>query len=318
MLLSVVVAIIAFALASGLAVDPDRYFRHITYLRGLLDLVSSGDTPVAAAFTFSASGTAGYLRTMMDYWLSALGLPAVIAFGVGLAGLLYRRNMWWLLVPALTYVLYLTMTYRLAQMRYLMPVIVLSVMIAAAGLIGSIRATRHWLRVLGIALIVVVVGQASARWLDLIITLRTDQRWAAADWLAPRLEPGMTVSYFGSAQKLPPLPAGIRTSIAAPDVGMYRWPRIDEVAVGEILASWDSVEPEFIIVMPDHTSRAGMPYPHSLPPRLFARLKAGTVPGYRQAIVFPGRKRSGWLSVPELDYPVLGPPIEIYQRHPSD
>lgn len=311
---ALVVSVVAFGVGSGLMVAPSRYLAHVAYLRELLALVSSGHTPVADAFTFTTAGTLGYIAAMGHRLVTTLTWFGILGALIGLVATARTApRVLWTAAPAAGYMAYLASSYRLAQTRYLLPVLLVSLLFAAAGTSALWRARHRWLRAGGILLALGLLGLETARTVGLTYEMVRDSRWAAGTWLEKRTGAGDIVSYFGSAQKLPPLKAGVVSSIATPDIGMYAFPRTDAAHIETILHHWAEERPAFIIISPDHTSPAGVPYPHTCPPELYEGLVAGRY-GYHLVAKFQTPALLPGLPLPALDYPVINPPIRVFVR----
>ena len=112
-----------------------------------------------------------------------------------------------------------------------------------------------------------------------------DSRWTAASWLANRMPNGGRVEYFGASQKLPPLATNVTSARSADYRGLFFAHDTSEAMVAEIVASWETNHPDFILVMPDHTSRPGLEYDASVPPGLYRALLSGSLPYHLAATV---------------------------------
>jgi hypothetical protein len=139
-----------------------------------------------------------------------------------------------------------------------------------------------------------------------------DSRYAAAQWLAAHTEPGHSVEFFGAVSNLPALKAGVNTRLATEFRGMYVKPQLDEAKVQEILSSWRTRQPDFIIIMPDYTNHQPIPYSHTVPPQLYQGL-LNEAYEYRLAAYFETAALFPWLRKPLLDYPTVNPPIRIFR-----
>ena len=217
-----------------------------------------------------------------------------------------------LLVPAASYIVWMFVTLRLAQLRYMLPGAFLLALFGAL-LLDELWRTPGRTRILAYVLGAIVTGTLALRATDLTWQMIGDSRYEAAQWLASQTNDGDLIEYFGPDQKLPPLPADVTTRTAAPYRGMYVAGDSSEAAIAAILQGWAERQPKFIIAVPDHTSRDGAPHSASLPPALFRRLvdgdaAYGLVASFQRPSLFP------WLRTPALDYPVVNPPIRVFGR----
>lgn len=309
-LLCVVVSFLAFGLGSGLIVDPHRYFAHVHYLRKLLETVAAGETRVASTYPFTLSGNLGYVAEMIRRTASAISLPGLAAALLGVY--IAARNRTVAVVPAVlavVYFAYLFSTYRLAQVRYLLPVIFLLLFYVAYVAVHTENAV---LRVVAqcLAALALVFGGLNA--VDFTYRMLRDSRYAAAEWLQHKTAAGDMIAYFGTEENLPFLPPGIRAEIATPAMSMYEQPNIDDTKVAEILQKWAADPPRFILISPDHTQPYGIPYPHTVPPALYEGLIDGSI-GYRQVAQIETPSLFPWLPAPVLDYPVVNPTIRVFE-----
>jgi hypothetical protein len=304
-------SVFAFGLGSGLFVAPARFFAHLGYLRDLMASVAQPDVRHPLAFPYTAAGQLGYLRATAVKLVEALTGPGLLLALIGIGLAFTRRETSRLLAwLPISYLLYLFCTYRLVQIRYLMPAIILLTGFAAHAIVSLARSPRAAVRPFAVVVgsaVVVLQGFAAT---DYTYQMLNDSRVDAGTWLAARAKAGNQVAYFGPSQTLPPIEGHVRTVRATEGRGMYWVPRWDEAKVKEIRETWNTDRPDFIIAMPDHTSH-GLPHSHSLPPRLFALLNEGRI-GFRAEAEFHTAPLFPWLRLPALDYPVVNPPIRIF------
>jgi hypothetical protein len=305
-------AVLAFGVGSGLFVDPDRYIAHVNYLRELLAMVSASSTANVNTFDYSLQGQIGYLLAMLARIVDAIGIPGILLLLAGIIFAIRHRSVALLpLLLAIVYFVYLLLSYRLAQVRYLMPVIFLLLFYAAYSVESALQSESTLLKAGMTVLGVAALGLSSLHAVDLTYQMVFDSRYEAADWLRNEAKAGDTIAYFGPASKLPHLEAGIELQQATDYQGMYSVPDTGDVKVREILSHWEVSKPGFVILMPDHTSAQSAPYSHTVPPRLFTGLKAGSM-GYRQVAFFQTPSLFPWLDMPQLDYRTVNPSIHIF------
>jgi hypothetical protein len=138
-----------------------------------------------------------------------------------------------------------------------------------------------------------------------------DSRYAAGEWMAANAVEGSRVEFFGPDQKLPPLPAGVASSRAAEYRGAIRAPGADSAATIQIVRRWRLQPPDFVLIIPDHSSLPGSPRSASCPEEVYQRLVDGSL-GYREVASFETPRLFPWLPRPALDYPTVNPPIRIF------
>ncbi len=212
---------------------------------------------------------------------------------------------------ALGYLAVLFFSARTAQLRYVMPAALVLAIYAGRGAVLAWEGRSAWrVPVLAVA---ATSATVLALWaLDLTAAMLRDSRYEAGRWIAATARPGDALEYFGSEHKNPPFPATLASRQAIPFRGSMFRADTSELAVRTIEASWRERRPRFVLVMPDYTN-PGKPYTASCPPATFRALDAGTM-GYRPVALFESPPLLPFIHRPELDYPVVNPPIRIYER----
>jgi hypothetical protein len=312
LLASLLTAVFALGAGSGLFVDPGRYFAHLRFISGRLETLAGGGTQVVPTFPYDFAGHVAYARALFADLVDVMTWPALLLIAVGAAWTLARRDrVALLLLPGLAYVLWIFVSLRAAQLRYMLPAasllapfvaIAVHRAFAAGRAIGGVAASLA-----GLALVLL-----SLRSTDLTYQMIRDSRYQAAEWLEPRTQPGDRIEHFGPAQKLPPLKAGIISGFAAPYHGMYVAPDVSDEAVTRILAGWQERKPRFLVAIPDFTSEPDSPYSRSFPPQLFEAMVQNRTP-FRLVAFFQTERLFPWLTMPKLDYPTVNPPIRIFE-----
>lgn len=304
-------AFVAVGLGSGLFVDPRRWVDHVLFIAGRVQDVPSATT-LTSAYPFTAAGHAAFVAAMFQRLVETLTLPGLLLAGVGavVASLRDRRAaLFALAVPA--YVVSVFLLLRTAQLRYVLPAAFMLAPFAGWAVVQAWRSGRPWLRaaavIPGTAAVLLQLAHAGA----LTFEMLRDSRYAAASWLAARVQPGDTVEFFGAANKLPPMAPGVVTVRATPFRGMWGVHDTTEATRDSILERWARRPPKLVIVIPDHSSRPGVPYDISMPPSLYRRLIAGET-GLRLAALIQTPAPLPWPRRPPLDYPSVNPPIRIF------
>ncbi len=305
--------VLAYGLGSGLFLDPGWYIDHVRFLLARTATVAREGEGVVRSYPRTLSGDLAYLGAGGRYLVSAMN-PVIFGLGaVGVALGLRERRTRLLLIPALGYAIFMFLTVRTLQLRYVLPFAYVLAILAGGAVASAWRSDRAWLRISAIAAATTGLGIGLLWGGELTYEMVRDSRNDAARWLAARTESGDRVAYFGPIQKLPPLERGVVSDQSAPFEGMWATRPDDAVAPRKILDHWERTRPAFVIVMPDHVSYPGVPHNITLPPELFDALEAGATP-FRPVARFRTEPLLPWTGMPALDYPTVNPTIRIYER----
>jgi hypothetical protein len=317
LLVGLLVSVIALGAGSGLFVDPERYFSHLSFISGRLDtLAETADVAGITTYPYTMAGHIAFARRLLFDLAAILTWPGLALATIGTAWCLARRrDVALLILPGIVYVLYMFLTLRAAQLRYMLPAAVFLALPIAVLARDAWASGRASLRAAALIAVGAVVSLHSLRAIDLTAQMILDSRYAAGDWLGSRLRPGDTVEYFGPTQKLPALPYEVESVRAAPYFGMYVAADHSDRAIRDILAGWDERRPRFVLIIPDHTSQPGAEDGHTLPPEILDSLASGS--RWREAAYFRTPRVFRWLPMPRLDYPTVNPPIRIFERRPE-
>ena len=305
---------ISFGLFSGLFLAPERYRAHVAFGQGRVGEAASGTVAMLEKFPWTLDGhvnLAMALTTRLADCLTAPGLVLCLA-GVVLA-LVKKSPGAWFALPIATYLGVLFFAVHAVQLRYVMPAAWM------LGLFGAYAAATAWASSSAVVRwgAVAVAGLAIAlnlgRGLDLTDAMRHDSRYTAAAWFDEHATPGSRIAYFGALQKMPRLGPDVKTERAGEYRGAVFAVVADAQAEMRIVEGWRANPPDFVVLMPDHSSAKGVPYPASCPPSLVEGLDSGRL-GYRLAASFQTPSAFPWVRRPLLDYPTVNPPIRIYQR----
>jgi 4-amino-4-deoxy-L-arabinose transferase-like glycosyltransferase len=307
-------AFVSLGIGSGLFVDPEKYFDHLRFLTGRVGMLP-GAAMFSASFPMTLAGHRAYLGFLGEGLVNMLTLPGLILSIVGIVlSLKERPRSLLLLLPAVTYLLFLFVLLRFGQLRYLLPVGFVLGIFAAVGVVTGMRMKNRMLRGAALALGIGALSIGLLRYVDLTHAMIRDSRYAAARWLASQLQPGDTIEFFGASQKLPNLPDGISIRRATEWRGMFASYDTSAAKVAAIVAGWEARRPRMILVMPDHSTRSpGLPYDATVPPALFRALEAGQL-AYHRVARFQSEPLIPWVRTPRLDYPMVNPPIHVYAR----
>jgi len=309
--LALAASVLALGAGSGLFVDPGRWLAHVQFISGRAQDVPN-TTTINYVYPFTASGNAAFAAAIGERLMSAMSLPGVLlAAGATVAAAWKDRRaaLFALAVPAYLAVEFVLL--RAAQLRYVLPAAWLLALFGGWAVTAAWRSGRPVLRA-GVAVVAAaalglqLLNAASLTW-----EMLRDSRHAAGAWIAAHLRPGERVEFFGASQKIPPIPAGVASGMATPFHGMWSAYRTDAVMADSIRREWASRRPSLVIVIPDHSSRPGLPYDATVPPMLYDSLMAGTW-GYRLAAFFRAPALVPWPKRPALDYPSVNPPIRFF------
>jgi hypothetical protein len=303
---------LAFGFGSGLFVNPERYFAHIAFVKERTAMLRAGLLSFQSHFPFTLDGHRQLATLMVRYLVDSMTLPGLLLAMLGVWWTLRRETQTALFaLPALTYLFVLFFFGRAAQLRYLMPVAFTLAFFAARAVVLAWNAQQPVVRFAVVLLACASISINLLRGVDLTHAMINDSRYAAAAWLTDHTRRGDHVEYFGYSDHLPPLQAGVITEPAVKFNVIQQQARVDEAAVEEVKRRWMETNPQAIIIVPDFTSLPGVPYSRACPTRVYQGLQDGSL-GYKLNAFFQTPSLFPWLRRPELDYPVVNPPIHIF------
>lgn len=301
--ITAMVFIVAYLLASGAVVVPARFARHM----GLVSSTLSS----AAHFTRYPATAAGYLaqgKDMFFFLVDSLSWPVLISAAVGMVLLLLKQPWKASFLLACVSYLALLLPVRFSHVHYLLP--------AALCLAPFAAFAWTWMAHRGIVFRAVAVfagtwgiGLLLLQTIDLTHEMLNDSRYSAAEWLLRNAPAGTKVVYFGGSHFQPNYAAGVVT--------------VREEIRAHALSTIQREAPEIIIMNPDNTTfergrvewRTG-PYSvtsHYLPEEVLEQLENGAL-GYKLVAQFQSPRLLPWLNRPFLSYPVVNIPIQIFLR----
>ncbi len=308
---SLVAAFLALGVGSGLFVEPSRWLAHVRFISGRIEDAPTTVT-LTSHFPFTLAGNAALAAAIGRRLADAMTLPGLVLALTGIVAASWRERRALLValaVPAYVAVEFVLM--RTAQLRYVLPPAFVLALFAGWAVHAAYASGRRVLRVGAGALAAAALALQLAHGASLTYEMVRDSRHAAAAWLAGRLAPGDRVDVFGTPTKLPPLAQGVVSELATEFHGQWYRHRADATVAAEVRSRWAASPPALVIVMPDHSSRPGLPFDASMPPELFTSLEAGGE-RYVPAAFFQTAPLLPFLRRPELDYPSVNPPIRIY------
>jgi len=293
-----------YLLASGVAFDPARHWIHVRRLVFEQGSVVAGNTYHTPYAGFGAV-LAAYGRTL---WVTLTPAIATLALIGAIATWRSTPRRLLLLLPFAGLFVMILLPTGYVPRRYLVPLVPLADLFAAIALVRLSRslATKQ----VGWAMLLLLVGWRAAGLADLRHRQIHETRDSAANWLAPRLAEGQAVGYFGLAGKLPALEAGTLSERIGP--------RLSETSSAEATSQVGRLlgrnGPDYILVIPDWTSRSGMPHSGDCPSEIFRALSRGGL-GYTEVRRFEAASPvPRWLAAPAFDSPMVSPPIRVFAR----
>ncbi|MDQ3698051.1 MAG: glycosyltransferase family 39 protein [Gemmatimonadota bacterium] len=312
-LLALVASFVALGAGSGLFVEPGRYIAHLRFITGRVDVIAGAELAGVRTFAFTAGDNLQYFRALVVDLASILNAGGLVLALAGVAVAVVRRERAALLaLPAVTYLLWVFFLLRASQVRYVLPAAILLAGFAAYALLRAWESRWPALRYSAAATGACVLLVQLLRGADLTYQMINDSRFAAAEWIGRNARSGDRLEYFGPSRKLPPLAPSVVTGQAAAYFGMYVPADVGEAKVQEILDGWRERRARFVIAVPDHTSRPGVPHSHTFPPALFADMLEGRR-GLRLVAYFRTPPLFPWLPAPRIDYPTANPPIHLFE-----
>ena len=304
---------IAFGLGSGLFADPAFYLVHLEFGRERMAAVGAGQVSFVKYYPWTAEGNWQLTLYLLNFVVGNITWFGVIAALGGIV-LAARRQPKVLLLAlaAVTYILILFVSTRSGMLRYLMPPSFV-LLVIAAGFIESGLGARGAFRYGAATMGILIFGLGALRGADLTHAMVTDSRFAAGAWIDSNVRAGQTIEYFGPDSPLPPMPAEVQQFRTTTFKGAVYRARRDEEAAAEVRQGWAERRPEFILLLPDHSSQPGEPYNVTLPPSVYDDLLQGQL-GYRLVALFETPALLPWVQRPALDYPSVNPPVRIFAR----
>jgi 4-amino-4-deoxy-L-arabinose transferase-like glycosyltransferase len=305
-------SLLAYALASGMVVDPRRWMAHIDFVRSRLTDLEVGGIAFVEFFPRTWAGHRDFAWRLTSLLADTLSWPGLVLGTGAMVAIARRRERDAILaLSAVGYLAVLFFSARTAQLRYVMPAAFVLAIYAGRGVVLAWRG-RGAARIPVLALAATAASLLAMWGLDLTAAMLRDSRYDAGRWIAERARPGDALEYFGSEHKNPPLPATLSSRQAIPFRGsMYR-ADTSAAVVRAIEEAWQTRQPRFIAIIPDYTN-PGKPYTASCPPAIYRALEAGAI-GYQRAGLFESPALLPFIRRPALDHPVVNPPIRIYER----
>ncbi len=172
---------VSYVLLSGLAIRPEKYFRHLDYVRA-----GSPSGRFYQEYSFSPAGLFGMARECVQHLADTLSWPILAAALAGIVlcavrGELRKRLLLLLPVPGLFFTVLALAGY--VELRYLLPWSLLLCLFAAELAARALRSRHNILRWLAMALLIASCSWNLLKGLDLHYLSWNDSRYAAANGL---------------------------------------------------------------------------------------------------------------------------------------
>ena len=285
---ALVMAIAAYAVASGLVFRPSRFMSHVRF-------ITTHNGEETTNYFRNPATFAGYMSVAREFLVNlsdGMGLPMLVAAFAGIAYWIGRRSglllLW--LIPALGIPVLVLLPVRFVMLRFLLITVYMLALPAADVLAREVERPSlgrgmAWLTV------ALVLGFSAVRGGDLTYQMLNDSRYAGTAWFQGVARPGDRVGHMVPARNLPYLPDGVRTMMIQP---------------ASFTSLPDDSRPEFIISIP--LSDTEIVHEPGLPDATFQQLVDGTM-GYRQVALLQGRTL---FSHRPARY--LNPPLRIFIR----
>lgn len=281
-----------YALFSGLAFDPLRYFSHVNWLLFKNAVIHA---EYIKWFPLSFAGAMGLLGEMLRIHFWIFGPLLLCAALSTIIYTLIRESPRPLVLPLLSYALIFVFVIHYFRIRYAMPTIFILSLLAGRGIVLAL-GSWHPSPATYFGAMFLLFSWPAVLSCDLLYQMLHDSRNTAAEWLMVHLDEGSKVGYCGNPSSLPHTPGNVQ---------------LVQVPNGASSVSFVKRNlPEVIVVMPDWTSRPGMDHARTCSEEFLNHLQDGSL-GYGWAAYFRTRPL-----IPKqlLDYPSVNPPIRIYVR----
>jgi hypothetical protein len=204
-LTALAVSAFLYIFASGLAIRPEKYFRHLDYVRA-----GSPSGRFYQEYSFTPAGLLGMAQESFYHLADTLGWPVLLAALAGVVICAMRREerprLWLLLpIPGLFFTVLALVGY--VELRYLLPWGFLLALFASAYVVGpALRARPVAIRAAAWALVIATCGWSLLCGLDLHRLSWNDSRYAAAEWFADHVRPGDSVAHPGPERRIVLMP----------------------------------------------------------------------------------------------------------------
>ncbi len=285
--------LVAFLVANGIVLRPDRFVRHLQYITHFRETFTNirHQTELTVMRDPSLWGRVLLLGDMLRATGTAVGWPVV---AMGLAGFvaLWRSvpSIRWMVAALAGYFLLVLVPIQHMQYRYaLAPAVLLA--LSAAAL--TVRLTSRPVALA--AMTIVLLAPAIAGAAEITHAMLTDARGPASEWLSRHAMPGDTLGYFGRPHQLPYIPAGVR---------------VEQLQLGGAETRLGDVRPRWVVVAPDYFADPQRERSVFLPLAAYEGLRDGSL-GWKLVARF---ESPGLLGRPLPYLPYVNPVVQLYER----
>jgi hypothetical protein len=255
------VALGAYAIASGVIFRPSRFLLHLKWISG------SGFPPQYRV-PITVEGYSRLTRDIAINVLDSIGVPVALCVIAGLILCLFRnRTMLTWALPAIGVVLLVLFPARFVLIRYVIVISYVLLFYAAFALREAFDSSV--MRKAAPLLLLFVAGWSLLRGADLTWQMLDDGRYQAGSWIHSYAKRGDRVLHYTFPANLPPLDAGIRNVMAHAGTP-YQFKGTQE-------------DPEFILLLPFTLFPSEPEHEPGLPESDYQALRAGTL-GYQQVV----------------------------------
>jgi hypothetical protein len=273
-----------YVVASGLLFDPGRWMGHVRWVT---------NTEAAFLYPSTFTGFSSLVRETIGHVVASMGIPAALATVAGLI-LAVRRSplSLSLALPALGIFVGTIQPIRFVNFRYVLIMAYVLIFFGAYAFSMGLQSTDRTLRRVTVAALAITLSWSALRGADLTYQMINDSRYALGDVMRTTVRAGDRVGYYGAAQKLPPLPAGVITEPAEYICTPADW------------ASNDA--PDFVVIIPQQHFEEDHEF--TLSPTVYRGLIDGSL-GYRRLAYLHTRSLFSRRPVP-----FVNPPVQLFGR----
>ncbi len=285
--IGLVVAACVYVVASGILFKPERFFLHIQFIMGATH---------AYVYPNSFQGYLGLLGEIVDSFVDSLGFLTFLCAVVGIVLCALKTPAQLAFgLPALGILVGTILPIHYVTFRYVMTIAYILTFFSAYALSVALVSEQPLVRKMTPLLLALLCVWSFIRDADLTYQMIKDSRYELAAWFRDNAKPGDRVGWYGAAQKLPALEAGIVS------FSMEGWCSRE---------AWESpLAPEFVVVIPQQQFE--MIHEWSLPETIYRRLADGSL-GYQR--ILWSQTRSLFSKRP-LSF--VNPPVQVFAKKVS-
>ncbi len=290
----------AFVVAGGIVIRPDRFLRHLDYIRNFENTFANvrHRTDLTVLRDATVGGTLDLGSDIVRALTAAVSWPVL---ATGLAGLVVcwrgTTSVRWLAASALGFGALVIVPVHHMQYRYaLAPACIAAIL--AAGALSRLHARGPSGRVVADAGAVALILSSAVGGVEVTHAMLTDARRDASTWLAAHVVAGDTVGFFGRPHQLPYIPRGVHAEMLGVDT--------------DAAADLQRIRPRWIVVAPDYFSESTRKRSIFLPAAVYDGLQDGSL-GWTRAQRFQSPSLLG-RPLPYLPY--VNPLVQVFKREP--